>query len=300
VTHPLSAPGLRVLCHCGDILGEGPLWDHRAGRLLWIDILRGLVHSWSPIDGMRDLLNLDMLIGSLALAGEADLLLATSQGLMKWVASSGGVVFLTNPIAGRPVRFNDGRVDAAGRFWVGTMALDATRYADPLGELYRLDPDGSIHLMEAGLTISNGLDWSPDGRTFYLTDTMRRVIYAYDFDVVEGTITRRRHFVSTEEGHGFPDGLTVDHEGHLWSACFSGNGICRYDSDGRFIEKMSLPVSCPTAITFGGPNHSTAFITTSRHTLDRAHEEAEAGSLLQMMLPSRGRAAAVFGEVLDP
>lgn len=285
----------RVLCKSADMLGECPLWDHRSGQLLWIDILRGLVHSWSPANGARDVLQVDALIGSVALMGDADLMLATSKGLLRWSASSHEILLLTDPNADKAVRFNDGRVDAAGRFWVGTMALDPARYAEPLGVLYRFDLDCGFRQMEAGLTISNGLDWSPDGRTFYLTDTMRRAIYAYDFDLEAGTIANRRTFVSTKESDGYPDGLAVDHQGHVWSAGFGGNGICHYDASGRFIEKIAVPVSCPTAIAFGGTDYSTAFVTTSQHVLEPSHDESDAGSLLAIAIATRGRPAAVFG-----
>jgi sugar lactone lactonase YvrE len=285
----------QVLCRAEDVLGEGPLWDHRSGHLLWIDIIRGIVHSWSAADGLRELVRAELLIGSIALTGQADLLLATSQGLVRWIASSGDLQLLLNPIAGQGVRFNDGRVDAAGRFWVGTMALDPSHYADSVGTLYRFDPDGRLYVMEEGLTISNGLDWSPDGRTLYLTDTMRRLIYAYEFDVHSGTLGRRRIFLSTAEKDGHPDGLVVDAGGDVWSACFGGHGICRYDAGGHLLEKVCVPVSCPTALTFGGADCATAFVTTSRHVLEADHQEADAGALLCLALPTRGRPAAVFG-----
>lgn len=285
----------KVLCEAQDILGECPLWDCRTDCLLWIDILRGRIHRWSKSAGVHDLVHLDALIGSIALAGDSDLLLATSNGLYRWFDSSGEIQLLINPIEGRPVRFNDGRVDAAGRFWVGTIALDPANYAEPLGELYRYDPDGSVHRMEEGLTISNGLDWSPDGKTLYLTDTMRRAIYAYDFDVEAGAIANRRTFVQTEEADGYPDGLVLDRRGDLWSAGFSGGVICRYDSKGRRVERVVVPVSCPTAVTFGGADYATAFITTSQHVLAPNHTEDCAGALLSLELSTAGRPAAVFG-----
>jgi sugar lactone lactonase YvrE len=288
------ATGARVLCAAGDVLGEGPIWDHRSHRLLWVDILRGVVHGWSEASGMQDLLHINALIGSIALMGNTDLLLATSLGLMTWSDRSGETRLLSNPNADQPVRFNDGRVDCAGRFWVGTMALEPERYSEPLGSLYRYDPDGTLHRMEPELTISNGLDWSPDFRTFYLTDTMRRAIYAYDFDVDRGVISNRRVLISVDKANGFPDGLAVDCEGTLWSACFGAGCICRYDSRGRLIEKIAVPVSCPTAISFGGTDYETAFVTTSQHALGSGHGEVAAGSLLTLGVKSRGRRAAIF------
>ena len=200
-----------------------------------------------------------------------------------------------NPLEGKPLRFNDGRVDAFGRFWVGTMALDPTHYGEPWGELYRYDPDGTLHRMEEGLTISNGLDWSPDGKTFYLTDTMRRTIYAYDFDLSAGTIENRRIFVQTAEEDGYPDGLIVDRRGNVWSAGFGGNVIGCYDPQGQRIARLSLPVSCPTSLTFGGTDYSTAFITSSKHVLSPNHTETDAGAVFSIELGALGRPAAVFG-----
>jgi len=290
-----SSSEAAVLCRTDDVLGEGPLWDHRSNSLLWIDIFRGRVHRWSEGEGARVILEMDALIGAVALAGAADLLLATSKGLLRWQARSREVLLLANPIQGRPVRFNDGRVDPLGRFWVGTMSLDPAHYDDPWGELYRYDPDGTIHRMEEGLTISNGLDWSPDGKTFYLTDTMRRVIYAYDFAPRSGTISNRRTLIQTVEEDGYPDGLVVDREGTLWSVGFGASVICRYDDRGRHLERLTMPVSCPTSLTFGGCHFSTAFITTSKHLLPVNHSEALAGGLLSLELRAQGRPVVIFG-----
>jgi sugar lactone lactonase YvrE len=254
------------------------------------------VHAWSANTGLHTSVQIEGLVGSIALAGKADLLVATSKGLFHRCASSGEMCLLANPNEGKPVRFNDGRVDPLGRFWLGTMALDPARYSEPLGELYRFDPDGRIQRMEEGLTISNGLDWSPDGQTLYLTDTLRRAIYAYDFDLRAGTIRNRRTLIRVEQAHGVPDGLTVDSRGHLWSACFGGSGICHYSPEGRLLEKVTLPVSCPTALTFGGADLSIAFITTSRHILASDQTELDAGSLWTATLNNRGQRASVFGQ----
>ena len=285
----------QLLCQAEDVLGEGPLWDHRFESLLWLDILRGRVHCWSAFTGVRDLVQIDGLIGSIALAGRFDLLLATSNGLFRRYGLSGDTRLLANPIAGKRVRFNDGRVDTLGRFWVGTMAIDPENYSEPWGELYRLDPDGNLNLMEEGLTISNGLDWSPDNKIFYLTDTMRRTIYAYEFDLASGTIANRRTFVQTAEANGYPDGLVVDRHGFVWSAGFGGSVICRYDSTGHLVQNIRTPVSCPTSLSFGGADYATAYITTSRHVLPPGHTEQTAGALFSIETGAIGCAANVFG-----
>lgn len=284
----------QAVCHTSDQLAEAPLWDHRAERLLWIDIQRGRVQSWSEDASVCEVMQADALIGSIALAGDADLLLATSKGFMRWEAASGRTRVLSNPIAGEPVLFNSGRVDAAGRFWVTTMPNDAERRTEPLGALCRLDPDGSFHRVAEGLVSGNGMDWSPDGRTLYLADTPCRLIYAYDFDVVTGTIRNRRVLATTAEEHGFPAGLAVEEAGCIWSAAFAGEGLCRFDASGRLIEKIDLPMSCPTGIAFGGAGYSTAFITTSH--VPGLDQDAATGALLQLALPTCGRPSAVFGQ----
>lgn len=159
----LAASEVSVIADCGDLLGEGPLWDHRKGQLLWIDILRGIVHTWSRPGQMAELLRVDALIGSIALYGKSDLLLATSKGLMLWRGEFGRIDQWLNPIAKKPVRFNDGRVDARGRFWIGTMALDEKRYGEPLGELCRVDRSGEVRRMEQGLTIATASTGRPTG-----------------------------------------------------------------------------------------------------------------------------------------
>ena len=122
----------------------------------------------------------------------------------------------------------------------------------PVGVLFRFDPDRSVHRMDEGFQLSNGMGWSPDNRTMYFIDSMPREIYAYDFDLASGAVGNRRDLVRIAEEHGLPDGMTVDAEGFLWVAQWSGGRVVRYDPDGKVERVMAMPVRRPTSVTFGG------------------------------------------------
>ena len=198
-------------------LGEGPLWNQGEGALYWVDIEGHCFHRYFPETESRETFQIGQAVGCLAFRASGGLVLALRDGLGFWDFDSQIFHLVKNPEEGRQnARFNDGRVDRKGRFWVGTLGEDTG------SSLYRLDPDGAIHTMETGITISNGIGWSPDGQTMYYTDSSLRVIYAYDFDPASGLIKNRRPFVQVPEGEGFPDGLCVDSEGFVWSAHWDG------------------------------------------------------------------------------
>lgn len=281
----------------GDLLGEVRLCNHRAGQLLWMGIL-SCVHAWNGSVQVSDLVRVDALIGSTALFGQSDLLLETSKGFLLWWEEAGEIDVWVNPIANKTVRFNDGRVDALGRFWVGTMVFNAKQYGEPLAELHRVDRRRG-HAHGARPDVSNGVDWSPDERTKHLTDTMRRAIYAYDFDGDAGTISNRRTLIETAEVDGYPDGLVVHADGALWSAGFAGSGIFPYDSQGKRLRKIDMLVPRPIVVTFGGPGSTEAFMTTSRHAPPEDRSEIHAGALFPVDLGTCGRQAAIFGDGKD-
>lgn len=181
--------------------------------------------------------------------------------------------------AGLPLRMNDAKCDVAGRMWGGTMTVERRPGACAL---YRLDPDGTVSSMLGDVTLSNGLGWSPDGRTMYYIDTPLRSIAAFDFDVNAGTITRRRHLVQIEGGAGNPDGMTVDAEGCVWVAMAHGSGIRRYTPSGRLDRMVSLPVRKVTSCSFGGARLDQLFVTTACVGLSEQELAAEplAGAVL--------------------
>jgi sugar lactone lactonase YvrE len=211
-------------------------------------------------------ITLDRDVGAVAPATSGGYVVAAGTGFLHVDDDSGSIRELAQPERGRvDVRMNDGACDPQGRFWAGTMA-----YAESPGEgaLYRLELDGRCTTVLTGLTISNGIGWSPDGATLYLADSGTGRIDAFDFEAVTGSITRRRTIVSIDEPGVAPDGLTVDEEGAIWVALWGGGVVRRYGPDGVLLASLSFPVDRPTSCAFGGAERSTLFVTTARHGLD--------------------------------
>ncbi|MEH6607068.1 MAG: SMP-30/gluconolactonase/LRE family protein [Pseudomonadales bacterium] len=185
-------------------------------------------------------------------------------------------------------RFNDGRVDRQGRFWAGAMVEDKAIRTRAAG-LYRLDNNRQCRGVVDGISISNGLCWSPDSRVMYHADSPRRQMYAYDFDASSGTASNKRVFTSTEDGF-YPDGATVDSEGYLFSAQWGGSRIVRYTPSGDIDGVLNVPVSQPSCMAFGGENLDLLFVTTARENLDdeSLSEQPMAGNVLIYQTPFKG------------
>ncbi|MCU0568211.1 MAG: SMP-30/gluconolactonase/LRE family protein [Oculatellaceae cyanobacterium Prado106] len=249
MTHPTDAPthSPQPILTVRARLGEGPCWIEAEQCLYWVDIYNHRVHRLHPATGEHRFFEVGEVVGCVAPAGNHRLILALRHRLAFLDTQTGEITpALTIEDAPPGGRFNDGKCDPAGRFWVGM-----TGNQKPLGRLYRYDPDGTLQILETGLTIPNGLGWSPDQKTFYLTDSFVRKIYAYDFDVERGSITDRRTWVNLSDETFEPDGLAIDQEGCIWSAMWNGWCIIRFDPEGREMTRIKLPVQRPTSCTFG-------------------------------------------------
>jgi len=250
-------------------LGEGPLWDSSQGLLYWVDIYNHRVNQFNPTIGQNLFFDVGDVVGSIALAGKDRLIMAQRNGLA-FLNTSTGEVSPIIPVEADILdnRFNDGKCDPQGRFWFGSMCPGKNQ-----GSLYRYDSDDSLHRMETGLTITNGLGWSPDEKIFYLTDSAQQKIYAYNFDLVTGNINKKRIFVDLVGESFYPDGLTVDSQGNIWSAMWDGWCIIRFNPNGEEILRIPLPIQRPTSCTFGGDNLQTIYITTA--SVGLSEEEIE-------------------------
>ena len=196
----------------------------------------------------------------------------------------GSIHELAQPEAGHTdVRMNDGACDPQGRFWAGTMACGESPEA---GTLYRLELDGSCRTVLTGLTISNGIGWSPDGSTMYLSDSGTGWVDACRFDGATGAISRRRTLIRIEQPETAPDGLIVDQDGGIWVALWSGGAVNEYGPDGSLLASVAIPAQQPTSCAFGGPELATLFVTTARADLDEV-------ALLNE--PDAGRVFAIEG-----
>jgi sugar lactone lactonase YvrE len=253
------------------LLTEGPRWDGERGELLWVDIVGSrLQRARIGADGLLDELDslrFDRFVGAVAPVAGGGYVLAAAGGFL-FVDPSGDVVELVQPEAEREhVRMNDGACDPQGRFWAGTMAHDETPGE---GVLYRLELDGTCTTVVTGLTVSNGIGWSPDGTEMYLSDSGTGTVDRFDFDPVSGEVEERRTIVEVTEPGVAPDGLTVDADGNLWVALWDGGAVRCYSPRGALLRSIPVAADRPTSCAFGGPELRTLFITTARHGLDDA------------------------------
>ena len=290
---PRTLPVADILYRHEAYVGEGPVWDSRSGRLVWVDIPNNHVFTTDPADGSTTRRELDRAVGVVLPRAAGGYVAALQDGF--YALPDDGPPELIAPVeAENPVtRLNDGEIDPQGRFWAGTMGWHAEPGA---GALYRLDPDGSVRRMLDGVTISNGLGWSPDGSTMYYVDTPTLRIDMFDFDAASGDIANRREFVTIRHGGGRPDGLTVDSEGAVWVATWPGYGVHRYLPDGTLDAVIPLPVSNVSSIELGGPDLRDAFITTAWELLSEAEHAAQplAGSLFHTRVEVPGRPRVPF------
>jgi sugar lactone lactonase YvrE len=271
-------------------LGEGPVWHAEEQALYWVDIEKNCFYRFYPQTGNYESFDVGVMIGVLAIRAAGGLVMATQQGFAFWEAQQ-PLRFIIDPEAHKPfTRFNDGAVDRQGRFWAGTMCYPDDASDQPEGSLYRLDPDLSLHTMETGVGVSNGIGWSPDNRLMYFTDSPLHMIYVYDFDATTGTIQNRRPFVHTPDEKGVPDGLAVDSEGFIWSASWGGWKITRYDPTGRVERTISLPVQYPTSCAFGGEHMDELYITSAWTALSEAKRTQQpfAGDLFRLQVGITG------------
>jgi sugar lactone lactonase YvrE len=277
-----------VLDHKAE-LGEGPVWDAAAGCLWFVDILRGRLHRFEPNSSDLRTFDVGRMVGAVSPTEAGDLLLAVHDGFARFDPGTGRLSMIAEVEADRPdQRMNDGKCDPAGRFWAGTMALDERAGA---GALYRLDPDGQVHTVLRHVSISNGLDWSADGRLMYFVDSPTQSIDVFDFDVTAGTLANRRTIVRIGPAHGTPDGLTLDAEGYIWVSLWGGGGVRRYAPDGHLDAIVRVPTTYTTSCTFGGADLRDLYITTATIRLsdnERA-DQPPAGGLFRFRPAVGGR-----------
>lgn len=261
-------------------LGEGPLWDVAEQRLYWIDSLDAKVHSCDAAGGSARSWSVPEHIGSLALRQGGGAMVSLRDGFYSLDLATGGCRKLVDPDPGKPrIRMNDGKVDRQGRFVVGYMDYEER---DPICSLFRLDPSGAVAKLEEAIVCSNGPCWSPDGRTFYFTDTHTRDIWAYGYDPASGAVSNRRVFCSFPAFglKGLPDGATVDAEGFVWSVSVYEGKLARFSPDGGLDRVVGLPVAGTTSLSFGGPDLDVAYVTSMARAVNGVKpREREAGGL---------------------
>jgi D-xylonolactonase len=245
-------------------LGEGPFWSAPEGALWFVDIKGRSVHRFHPAtDGRRSWLAPDQ-VSFVLPRSDGCFVAGLPRRLARFTPATGAFETLIALEGERPGnRMNDACVDATGRLWFGSMDDDET---EPRGVLYRWDCRVAPIACDQGFVISNGPAFSPDGRTLYHTDSVRRTIYRFEV-ASDGSASGKRPFIQIEDGAGFPDGTTVDAEGCLWVALYQGWAVRRYSARGELLEVVALPCANVTKLALGGGDLKTAFVTTARKGL---------------------------------
>jgi sugar lactone lactonase YvrE len=264
---------------------EGPVWSPRWGGLRWVDMLAGDVLTLES-DGTISRRHVGDVAAAIRPRRAGGAVLGIERGFA-FEAPDGTITSLGELWSDASVRMNEGGCDPDGRFYCGSMAYDQHPGA---GALYRLDPDGSTSVVLTDVTVSNGLEWSPDGALAYYNDTATYRVSVFDYDTSSG-FTNRRTFVDLDDRR--PDGLTVDADGGVWVALSNGASVRRYQPDGRLDDIVELPTTKVTACTFGGPLLDQLYITTSREGVD-TDEQPLAGALFAAPVGVTGRPAREF------
>jgi len=268
------------------------VWVSQEAALYWIDIKGRKIFRLAE-DGELSQWPTPFRVGSIAPRTSGGFIAGTDQGIAGIELATGQLKLLFNPEEALPGnRFNDGKVDRAGRFWAGTMD-DSEREAT--GTLYRFEPDLSFSAVDSGYKVTNGPAFSPDGSRMYHNDSARQLTYVFDLDET-GNTANRRVFLEFGEGDGYPDGMTVDAEGCLWIAFWDGSAIRRYAPQGDLLQTIEMPVARPTSCTFGGPDLDRLYVTSASIGLDETalRMQPNAGGLFMVTPGVRGVADVPF------
>lgn len=262
-------------------LGEAPTWDRATRRLMWVDMTRGVVHRFDPKSGRDVEIETGRPIGVAVPTASGAILLAAGHGFSLLDPATGRIEPVADVGPSDPATtMNDGKCDPVGRFWAGTKDVEGCR---PIGSLYRLEPGGRVARVLGDVTISNGLAWSPDRTTMYYIDSATHAVDAFAVDT-DGEVSGRRRHVAFPRSWGLPDGMTVDAEGSLWVAFWTGSAVRRIDPAGRVVSIVELPVSLVTSCAFGGEELADLYVTSARNGLTDAElrEQPHAGGLFRL------------------
>ena len=279
------------------VLGESPVWSVAEQALYWVDVLNPRIHRFDPSTGTHDSWLVETEIGSIGLASGNHLIVGLRMGFACYDLGSSEIEIIADPEGdGRynANRLNDGKVDRAGRYWCGSMQDPGH---EPVGTLYRMDTDRTVHSMVGGIRVPNALCWSPDNRIMYFADSFAGCMWAYDFDLVTGSIENRRVFAQTSDDGGHQDGATVDADGCVWNAHIFAGRVVRYDPHGQIEREIKVPTPQVTSCAFGGPDLNTLYITTASMRMNREDLVTDplAGSLFAVQTDVCGLPEPSFG-----
>ncbi|MCW1306192.1 MAG: SMP-30/gluconolactonase/LRE family protein [Candidatus Parvarchaeota archaeon] len=280
---------LQLLLNVGAITAEGPSWDEDDQVLYWVDIDGEKVHIYDPSTKKDKAIEVGQYVGSIVPRKSGGVIVAMHHGLYFLNTEDGKLDFVVDPEKDElNNRFNDGKCDISGRFFIGTMHFEEK---EPTGSLYCLEPDHSIRTLLTNVTISNGIAWSPDNRIMYYIDSPTKRVDAFDYDVESGTISNRRTVVEIPDNSGVPDGMTSDSEGMLWVAHWGGWQVSRWDPYiGKQIDTIHVPAEMISSCVFGGDNLDELYITTARRGLSKKdlRKQPNAGGIFRIKVNVKG------------
>ena len=294
---------IECVVEIANAVGESPMWSVAEQSLWWVDVRGKSLHRLRA-DGGRDDWPLPDFASCLALCRSGRLIVSQGGGLAFFNPRDGALEEFARPEPDRPAnRFNDGKCDRKGRFWIGTMVNNfGPDGADlpidrPDGAFYRLDPDLKMTRVADEMWIPNTVAWSPDDRVLYLGDSGTNEIHARDFDLESGVISNPRLFAKNRDP-GHLDGSAVDAEGFLWNTRWGSGKIVRHAPDGRIDREVAFPVPAPSSCIFGGPELDTLYVTTARDTLTpkQLADFPLSGSVFAFKPGARGLPEPVFAD----
>jgi sugar lactone lactonase YvrE len=274
---------------CQSQCGESPIWDPKAGRLAWIDTENPVFSTLDPAGGNARNVKADWLIQAIGRRKAGGWVAVVRDGFALWDPESAKSTLLGNPVEGKKhMTMNDGAVGPDGRFYAGSFTVQ--ELGSDAGCLWRLDADRKCSCIQDGIVLPNGIAFSPDGRTMYVTEMWARRISAFDFDAKKGSVSRRRVLITLPEEEGYPDGLIVDEQGFLWSGHWQGFRMTRYDPDGKKERIVEVPVPTATCMAFGGKDLDQLFVTTGKKGLteEQLAKYPQAGDLFKVKPGVRG------------
>ncbi|WP_420548076.1 SMP-30/gluconolactonase/LRE family protein [Curvivirga sp.] len=286
---------IQIAAATQNLLGEGPLWDHRQKCLWWVDIKQSQLFRLRPAKQSYDSWELPKAASVISLLRQETKLLLTCVGGFYEFDPETGISESIGPFerhieSNRP---NDGKCDPLGNLWVGSMD-DAEE--EKSGSLYRISADLEPKPVLTGLGIPNTLAWSPDHKHFYFADSTQQTIWKFDVNLETGTLSNQQVFASLKGTDIYPDGSTIDQEGYLWNAQWNGWRVVRYAPDGTIDKILKMPVACPTSCMFGGENLSTLYVTSARkgQTDEELAQQPNAGSLFAISVNTTGLKETIF------
>ncbi|XP_061482974.1 regucalcin [Rhineura floridana] len=269
-------------------IGESPLWEEKESSLLFVDITGKKVYRWNSLTKEVHSVSVDAPVSTVSLhkSGDYIITLGTQFAALNWKKKSVTTINHVDKDKSNN-RFNDGKVDPAGRLFAGTMAeeIRPAVLERHQGSLYTLFPDHSVVKHFDKVDISNGLDWSLDHRTFFYIDSLSYSVDAFDYDLQTGKLSNRKSIYKMEKEESIPDGMCIDSEGKLWVACYDGGRVIRIDPEtGKRIQTVKLPVDKTTSCSFGGKDYSELYVTSACQAMDEASlsRQPKAGSVFKI------------------